>query len=126
LYKTIIDLKQNPEKEARTGDEAFAKYVIESYDKTCKDYFLFLLKFSILFRECLNEYKKLEDSDKQYSEVNGAELLPDLCNEFITEFMENNEYFGLDVNELIELIQQFCNWLYENKFTTSRLTLLSS
>jgi hypothetical protein len=126
LYNTLIRLYQNQDIEATTADEAFSKYIIEGFEKTTKDYFLFLLKFSILFRECLNQYKPPTEPGKQFSENNGAEHLPDLCNEFVTEFMENNDYFGLDVNELIELIQQFCHWLYESKYTTSRLTLLSS
>jgi hypothetical protein len=108
----------------KTADEVFAKYILEVFGKTNKDYFLFVTKFVILFRECINKYKTVESGD-EFTKVTSAETVPDLCNEFITEFMEQNDYFGLDTNELIEIIQQFCYWLYENKFTTSRLTLVS-
>jgi hypothetical protein len=46
----------------------------------------------------------------------------------VTDFMENGEYFGITSDreklELIEIIQHFCYWCYERKFTSSRLTIL--
>jgi hypothetical protein len=110
--------------EAKVADEIFAKYICEAFTQTNREYFLFITKFVILFRECINKYKTVETGE-EFAKVSPAETVPDLCNEFITEFMEHNDYFGLDTNELIEIIQQFCNWLYESKFTTSRLTLVS-
>jgi hypothetical protein len=108
--------------EVKTADEAFAKYILDAFPQTNREYFLFTTKFSILFRECINKFKPCDQGD--YTMYNTAESVPDLCNEFITEFMEQYDYFGMDTNELIEIIQHFCHWLYENKFTTSRLTLL--
>lgn len=108
----------------RNADEIFAGYLIEFFELTNKNYYNFLLKFVILFRECLNYYKTLPNFN-EYSQENGADSAPDLCNEFITEFMENNDNYGLDPNELIDVIQHFCFWLYENRHTTSRLTLMS-
>lgn len=91
---------------------------------TNREYFSFLLKFVTLFRECINHFRPSTDST-EFTQTHTADGVPDLCNEFITEFMENNDSFGLDTTEVIEIIQHFCNWLYENKHTTSRLTLLS-
>jgi hypothetical protein len=107
------------------ADEIFAKYIIEAYPQCNKDYFLFLVKFIVLFRECINKVKGVDDISSEFTSFNKADCTPDLCNDFMTDFMEKNDYYGLDVNELIEIIQHFCNWLYENKHTTSRLTLLS-
>ena len=55
--------------------------------------------------------------------------LPDLCNEFYREFMEQNNFFGIDEqeerNEIIEIIQHFCFWLFKNEYTKSKLSLAS-
>lgn len=114
-------------------DEIFYKYLVEVGRKVNKDYFLFVFKFVVLFRECLNKYRadSIEPSKRthdrvEYTQLYNAENAPDLCNEFITEFMEAEDYFGLDTNELIEIIQHLCYWLYQNWFTTSRLTLLNN
>jgi hypothetical protein len=98
-----------------TADEIFAKYIVTMFPQANKEYFLFTAKFVVLFRECINISKS--DISAEFTATGTAENVP--------EFMETNEFFGLDLNELIEIIQHFCNWLYENKFTTSRLTLLS-
>lgn len=112
-------------------DEIFYKYLNEVADKVNRDYFLFVFKFVILFRECLNKYRTAELNTEgkmnlEYTQVNNAENAPDLCNEFITDFMEAEDYFGLDTNELIEIIQHLCFWLYQKGYTSSRLTLLSN
>lgn len=109
-----------------TCDEVFFTYLVETSKQVNKDYYLFVFKFVVLFRECLNIYKKAEDESKEFTVVNTAETAPEVCNEFITEFMEEEDYYGLDVNELIEIIQHFCYWLYKNQYTSSRLSLLSS
>jgi hypothetical protein len=117
----------NPEVYQKTTcDQIFASYINEFFKQSNKNYFLFLTKFVILFRECINIFRQnQQDPNLEFTQSNSADTVPDLCNEFITDFMENNDNFGLDTTEVIEIIQHFCNWLYENKFTTSRLTLLS-
>ena len=63
-----------------------------------------------------------------YTECYTSDQVPDLCNQFITDFMEVSNYFGLDSddckNEFIEIIQHFCFWLFDNGYTSSRLTLI--
>ena len=110
-----------------TCDQIFASYINEFFKQTNKNYYMFLTKFVILFRECINIFRQNTDANStlEFTQNNSSDTVPDLCNEFITDFMENNDNFGLDTTELIEIIQHFCNWLYENKYTTSRLTLLS-
>jgi len=124
LFKDVTSLEEFsfincPENEF--CDSAFWKYVEFCYEKTNKEYFEFIFKFVILFRECINQ-KRVEG----YTKVNNAEIVPDMCNEFVSEFMEAYDYFGLDVTELIEVIQHCCHWLWENHFTSSRLTLVIS
>ena len=107
----------------KTCDEIFSCYLIEFHSICDRHYFNLLTKFVCLFRECINQYRKNQENEFTTKEC--ADTVPDLCNEFITEFMETNDNFKLDQNEIIEIIQHFCYWLYENKFTTSRLTLLA-
>jgi hypothetical protein len=125
VYHILITTKDDETFLPKNADEVFSKYIMESYPLCNKEYFIFVIKFAVLFRESINIFRKASDSSKEFTQEQGADNVPDLCNEFITEFMEQNEYFGLNNDELIEIIQQFCFWLYDNKFTASRLTLLS-
>lgn len=89
-------------------------------------------------RECLNisRQKEIDSSNgngstswREYTSFVNPETVPEICNEFVTEFLENNDYFGIpsdyERNEIIELIQHFCLWLYQNGYTQSRLSLVS-
>jgi hypothetical protein len=111
-------------------DQVFASYLKDVSLKSNKEYFYFIFKFVLLFRECINQVRKdvndINDvnAGKEFTQINNAENVPDTCNEFISEFMEPHDYFGLDTGELIEVIQHLCFWLYVHNFTTSRLTLL--
>ena len=115
-----------------TCDETFAYYLYDVCPKVNSEYFHFIIKFIILFRECINNYRSKnseqsnEGGSKEFTTYGNSETVPDLCNEFITDFMEINDYFGLDTNELIEIIQHLCYWLYMKSFTASRLTLLNN
>lgn len=121
----IININENKNtSKCEVIDEIFAKYLLEVNKECNKDYFEFVTKFVILFRECINKIKD-ENSLEEFSAHNNADTVPDTCNEFVTDFMEGYDYFGLDTMELIEIIQHLCNWLYENKFTTSKLSLVS-
>jgi hypothetical protein len=123
-----LDQNQNAEKHC---DEVFFEYLKFLTTKCTHRYFIFAFKFVVLFRECLNKTKKNEkDATKEYTQVYNSDQVPDLCNEFINEFMEGADYFGLNTEEdkieLIEIIQHFCFWLFKNQYTTSRLSLLSN
>jgi len=123
-----LDQNQNGEKHC---DEVFFEYLKFLTTKCTHRYFIFAFKFVVLFRECLNKTKINEkDATKEYTQVYNSDQVPDLCNEFINEFMEGADYFGLNTEEdkieLIEIIQHFCFWLFKNQYTTSRLSLLSN
>lgn len=114
-------------------DTAFLGYVKEFYTQTNYDYFHFLLKFVVMFRQCINKLKRANngealdnslDPKNYFTQLNNAEGVPDMCNDFVTEFMEPKDYFGMDTMELIEIIQHFCHWLFLKNYTTSRLTLV--
>jgi len=110
-------------------DEIFAAYLKNFYNQTNSDYFHFMFKFVIMFRQSINKLKNastfnLPDPINYYTQHNNAEGVPDMCNDFVTDFMEPNNYFGMDTLELIEIIQHLCHWLFIKNYTTSRLTLV--
>ena len=114
-------------------EELFFFYLKEFSEKTNKEYFWFMIQFIILFRECINSLRKnlIKNEDKSenkqlYTEIYNAETVPEICNDFFVEFMEVKDYYGLNKNELIELIQHFCYWLYSKQYTQSHLTLLDN
>lgn len=137
IFQYLKDLKElkeqngnnNIQNKSKVCDEVFSEYVNEVACKANKSYCLFSLKFVLLFRECINKFKQSQIENKDFTETNNPDPVPDLCNEFITDFMENSDFFGMnseeDKNEFIEIIQHFCFWLFNNGYTSSRLTLLA-
>ena len=122
----------NKPKNEKTCDEVFYEYLHTFQSKTNKKYFSLLLKFVLLFRECYDISKTKDSKDevkKAVTDTIPPEGLPDLCNEFYGEFMEPNNFFGIDEaeekNEIIEIIQHFCIWLFKNEYTKSKLSLAS-
>jgi hypothetical protein len=122
-------------------DFIFKQYLEYVSKLTNKDYFLLILKFIVIFRECINKYKNIELENsiyilgetipkhvQEFTQYYDAEQAPELCNEFISDYLVANDYFGFrsdNISELIELMQHFCYWLYENNYTSSRLSLIS-
>ena len=117
----------NKNKKEKTCDDIFYEYLSTFKDKTNQNYFSLIIKFVILLREFYNDYKNKEIEEKDKHEVTdsiSAEELPDLCNNFYGDFLEANNFFGLkeERNEIIEIIQHFCIWLFKNDYTKSKLT----
>ena len=120
------------EKSEKTCDDAFYEYLTFVEKEANQTYFVLILKFIILFRECFNNSRSkkadsgLAEGEEASTKVQ-PETLPELCNEFYTEFMENNEFFGIsdekEKNEIIEIIQHFCIWLFRKEYTKSKLSL---
>jgi hypothetical protein len=117
-------INKGAEQEIVFADEVMAKYICDMFSKTNKDYFIFITKFVILFREGVNSIKR--DENGEYTKVSNADSLPDCCNNFVVEFMEKYDYFNMDDEELISIIQHFCLWMFENRYTSSRLTLMDN
>ena len=106
-------------------------FYLKEYSKNANlEYFWFMIKFIVLFRECINKLRanlvKKEEQNKTYSEIYNCENVPEICNDFILEFMEPYDYFGLNKDELIELIQHFCYWLNLKQYTQFHLSLLKN
>ena len=126
--KLDIPISDKP-KNTKSCDEVFYEYLKTFKDKTNEKYFALLIKFVLLFRECYDNSKTKDAKEEEKKAVTdhvSPEGLPDLCNEFYGEFMEPNNFFDLDENdknEIIEIIQHFCIWLFKNEYTKSKLSL---
>ena len=114
-------------------EEVFYEYLSIVKNKANDKYFTLILKFIILFKECYDVSKNknvVEENRGQITNKLTPEGLPDLCNEFYGEFLENNNFFGIEDqeerNEIIDIIQHFCIWLFKNDYTKSKLSLASS
>jgi hypothetical protein len=112
-------------------DQLFFNYLKEFSKKVNDDYLWFMFKFIVLFRECINLKNKEQirpenKSDKRqlFTQIYNAETVPEACNYFFLDFLMPYDNFGLNKDELIELVQHFCYWLYINQYTQSHLTLL--
>ena len=117
------------QKSQKSCDEVFYEYLHYFKEKTNGKYFSLLVKFVLLFRECYDKSKNKDVKENEKKTVTDhipPEGLPDLCNEFYGEFMDPNNFFGLDENdknEIIEIIQHFCIWLFKSEYTKSKLSL---
>ena len=122
----LLKITAKDASEVKTYDESIMLYLKETAECVSGTYYDFVCKFVILFRESYNQIKRKEipSEENEFSSISPAEEVPDKCNDFISDFMEINNYFDLDSNEVIEIIQQFCHWLYEKTFTTSVLSLM--
>lgn len=117
--------KISSEPKETTYDQNIIMYLRSVLPKVNKEYYKFICKFCFLFRSCVNQnMRKNSTSTEPFSERETAEAVPDMCNDFMTDFMDANNYFQLDSTEIIDIIQHFCNWLFESGLTVSMLTLL--
>jgi len=86
--------------------------IISDIAKKCKD------KFKN--PECKDE--EGEDSILEFSKVNTAEYMPEVCNEFVTIFLEQREEY-IDRGDAIDLTLNFCSWLYKKGHTCIKLSM---
>ena len=106
-------------------DEVFLDYLLK-VSKVCQEnYFERVLKFVLLFRECLNKVNKINVGGNEYSEVSNSEDAPEISNEFVTEFMDDENEFNISKEEVIDLTQNLCQYMYDNNFTCSKLSLIN-
>jgi hypothetical protein len=93
-----------------------------------KDYVVFILKFIIIFRQYINIEKKssinseyITKEKTEYTQIYDSSVIPDFFNDFLVDFMENRNYFFLDKDELVKIIEYFCFWLFLEGYTDSHI-----
>lgn len=97
------------------------------------NYFCYIFKYITIFREYINKEKKnsinkkfICENKNEYTQIYDAEIIPDLFNDFLMDFMESNNYFGLNKDEIIQLIEFFCYWLFTKGYTVSHISKIDN
>ena len=132
FLQKVIEFCNNPRQldgEHSKCDDVFCEY-LQRVSRLCREeMFIRVLKFVTLFRESLNiiNSDKAKGESGEYSEVSSAEDAPDISNEFVTEFLDtDSNVFNIGKEDAIDLTQNFCQWMYDNNYTCSKLSLISS
>ena len=66
--------------------------------------------------------KKSKEGKEDFCLVNSAEWMPEVCNEFVTIFLEQREEY-IDRGDAIDLTLNFCSWLYKKGHTWIKNTI---
>ena len=122
-------------------DEIFAEYLNYVSKNVKKSYYKQVVKFVLLYREYFNETgKKIaqkkeglpdiitdqkEELEFDYCLISDATYAPEICNDFITEFLDHIKPNFIELNP-IEITQNLCHWLFMNEYTCSRISLLET
>ena len=125
----------NIENEKEICDNVFMHYLNKISLNVNPNYFIKLIVFVTLFREFINISKRIylynqneefNIFENEYTANHSAEDIPFFCNDFINNFLDcENKLFNFDKQESIDLTQNFCNWIYDNDFTTLKLSLIA-
>ena len=130
FFNKLMEMNVNPKSldENSKCDEIFAEYVLKVSRACNKEFLTKVLKFVTIFRECLNLINKVKNiNGEDYSESNNAEDAPDISNDFVTDFLEKDpDLFDFSKDDAIDMTQNFCQWLYDNNYTCSKLSLINS
>jgi hypothetical protein len=120
IYKNVINLHE-------IIDRVFIDYLNKMSVFCSFTYFSELIKFVTLFREYINIVnRKTENDINEYTEISGAENVPNYCNSFINNFLFLNgkeSDFSFSKEESIDLIQNLCYWMFDNNFTSYKICL---
>jgi hypothetical protein len=126
LYNILLKMDPKNMKdmnEESRCDEVFADYIMKISFLCHDSLFIKILRFLTIYRDFLNLHY-INSSNGEYCVEENSENVPDPLNTFLQEHMkELFGYFDLKMEECIEYSQNFCRWLYDNYFTTSRVTL---
>jgi len=118
--------------EIKNCDEIFCLYLKTVSEVTNPECFMSVVKFIILYRECMNKYgwrkfgKRLgttaeEMKDIEYTSTNNTEFIPELSNELVLVYLPDYNYV-VPVIDCINLTVNFCEWLLKNGFTCVTIT----
>lgn len=131
-------------------NETFALFLAYSFKFVSIEFYREIAFFVVGFRHIANkigwdiyreEHKNAEiDFELEFCQEQNAELLPNMSNEFIVEFLpecffsgkllsesESLTFFGSDAIRLLRMIlmtKHFCHWLFVNKFSKSKIEIV--
>ena len=90
----------------------------------CREYYG-QYDYEMQFKSRLDSFDEYAKSTT-YCAVNNCEFAPEVCNEFVTIYLEEpgRNVGMLTRSELIDLTQHLCHWLFTNRLTCSKLTMV--
>lgn len=72
---------------------------------------------------CLQYMAQKTRSGKQdFVEINNCEMMPEICNEFVTIFIDQQKY-KIDRGDAIDLTRNFCCWIRKYGLTCVRISM---
>ena len=117
--------------ETRNCERIMAEYLTEMAGKVSQRFFITLIIFTRLYKDGMNEYGwnilakykavTAEERKEQFTKRNGAEHVPEACNDFLKAFMPR-VYPNMEPIIAIDLTYHFCDWLYRKKYTHSKIS----
>lgn len=128
FLKNSHDVNLKIENENEKTDEILINYLNKVSLHVNSDYFVKLIEFVTLFREYVNiTFEDKVDQGKEYTAEKPAEDVPNISNEFIIDFLDpdNENNFDFQKEEAIDLTLNLCQWMYDNNFSCSKLTLIA-
>jgi len=69
---------------------------------------------------------KSKANGAEFSAINNAEHAPEICNEFVTVFLQDKKENSLQKNESIDLTRNICHWLFTEGYTCSKVSMIKS
>lgn len=62
----------------------------------------------------------------EFCSINNAEVVPEICNEFVTIYLEGTkEGIGINREDAIDYTRNLCHWLFINGHTCSKLSMIN-
>ena len=111
-------------RDKKNCDDIFAEYLRQVANYTNSEYFATVMKFVVLYRECINKYGwikfKAQEKTLEYSIENDAEYIPELANELVLSYLSEYDC-TFPVMERINLTINFCEWLILNGYTCIKI-----
>ncbi len=146
LWKCIQSTQATTKEEEEEGkvkncDQVFCEYLREVSKVTNPEYFSTVVKFVILYRECLNEYgwhkfgarpgvapenesenekEEAKSRPEEYVVVNSPEFIPELANELVLSYLPEKGCL-VPSTEATSLIINFCEWLLNSGYTCTKV-----
>ena len=113
--------------ESTKTDNVLIYYLTKVSLHVCPEYFTKVVVFVTLFREYVNIAYQDKVEGKEYTAEMNAEDVPNICNEFIIDFLEpdNGNDYNYPKEEAIDLTLNLCQWMYDNNFSCSKLTMIN-
>lgn len=123
--------KAVPEMKVKNCDVILAEYLFEMARKVSDKFFVTLIIFARLYRDYMNlhgwdimgKYKTVttEEKTKVFAQCNGAEHVPEACNEFAKSYLPK-EHPNFDQDIGVDITLHLCDWLYRKSYTHTRIS----